>query len=171
MGTSCHIPCAPMLLSRFYTRQVTMNNCKFHGFWRILLLSRKGRASLTNCKVDLTTAHTYPTEHDTQPVVSSKALVSMLCCQLHCLHSPIAVCSQDVPSQVPMALLAALLMWRDVPAPDVCLADLRGRQRVSPAHDQLPAEHHLWAHTRQAQIWICQRTGELDANDTHPGPL
>jgi hypothetical protein len=54
-------------------------NCKIHGFWRVLTVADKGRASLTNCKVDLTTAHTYPAEDMGAPVVS----IMTCCCTLH----------------------------------------------------------------------------------------
>jgi hypothetical protein len=51
--------------------QVTMNNCRFNGFWRVLIVADKGTAHLTNCKVDLTTAHTYPSKNNADPVVST----------------------------------------------------------------------------------------------------
>jgi hypothetical protein len=47
-----------------------MINGKILGFWRALVVMDTGRARLTNCKVDLTTAHTYPAEDMEAPVVS-----------------------------------------------------------------------------------------------------
>jgi hypothetical protein len=41
--------------------QMTLNNCKIQGFWRALHVVPEATACLTNCKVDLTTAHAYST--------------------------------------------------------------------------------------------------------------
>jgi hypothetical protein len=46
-----------------------MNKCKFQGIWLVLLVTAGARASMTNCKVNLTTAHTLPVHGTGQHVV------------------------------------------------------------------------------------------------------
>jgi hypothetical protein len=66
-----------------------MNNCTIRGFWIVLAVTDKGRASLTNCKVDLATSHTYPPEDNAVPVVGIWCLVTH--CSPHLKAFPVGL--------------------------------------------------------------------------------